>query len=141
MPRWLAAWSGGIVIGVANGVAREATFGKRLDERTAHQVSTLTAVVGFAGYFGFLQRRWPLTTTRDALKVGGTWLVLTIIFEFAFGRLVAKQSWSTLRADYNLARGRTWPLVLAWIAVGPAVTARWIRGSRRSGPHRSTDAA
>jgi hypothetical protein len=27
-------------------------------------------------------------------------------------------------ANYNLARGRTWPLVLAWIAIGPAAMAR-----------------
>jgi hypothetical protein len=46
---------------------------------------------------------------------------MTVGFEFAFGRLVAKQSWQDLLADYNLARGRTWPLVLAWIAAGPAV--------------------
>jgi hypothetical protein len=52
------------------------------------------------------------------------WLALTVAFEFVFGRLVAKQSWSDLVADYNLARGRTWPLVLAWIAIGPAAMAR-----------------
>jgi len=49
---------------------------------------------------------------------------LTIAFEFVFGRLAAKQSWSDLVADYNPARGRTWTLVLAWIAVGPAAMAR-----------------
>jgi hypothetical protein len=34
--RWLAAWGGGAVIGVANGVARETTFAKVMGER-AHQ--------------------------------------------------------------------------------------------------------
>ena len=48
------------------------------------------------------------------------WLGLTVAFEFGFGRLVAKQSWEDLLSDYNVARGRTWPLVLAWIAAGPA---------------------
>ena len=123
-----------MVIGVVNGVAREATLGKRFDERTAHQLSTLTAIAAFTGYFASLQRRWPLASTRDALKVGGAWLVLTIGFEFVFGRLVARQSWSELVADYNLARGRTWPLVLAWIAVGPAVTRSRPRQSARGRP-------
>jgi hypothetical protein len=112
------------VIGIANGVAREATFAKRVDERTAHQLSTLTAIAGFAGYFALLQRRWPLASTHEALEVGGAWLILTVAFEFGFGRLVAKQPWQALLADYNVAKGRTWPLVLAWITFGPAATAK-----------------
>ena len=42
------------MIGIANGVARQATLAKRLDERTAHQLSTLTAIALFAGYFSLL---------------------------------------------------------------------------------------
>ena len=118
--RWLVAWSGGALIGVANGVAREATFARVLDERGAHAASGATAVVAFAGYFAALQRRWPIPTTEEALKIGSGWLAMTVAFEFGFGRAVAKQSWAELLADYNLAEGRTWPLVLAWIALGPA---------------------
>ena len=92
-----------------------------LSEGAAHAASGATAVGAFAGYFSFLQRRWPIPTSRDALKIGGAWLAMTIAFEFGFGRAVAKQSWDDLLADYNLAEGRTWPLVLAWITVGPAV--------------------
>ena len=32
-----------------------------------------------------------------------------------------------LIADYNVAQGRTWPFVLAWIAAGPAVTQKLVR--------------
>ena len=121
---WSIAWLGGVVIGVANGVAREATYGRRMGERTAHNVSTITAMTAFAGYFSLLQRRWPLASEREALEIGGRWLVMTLAFEFAFGRLVAKQSWQELLADYNLAKGRSWPLVLAWIGAGPAMMRR-----------------
>jgi hypothetical protein len=86
----------------------------------------------FAAYFGILQRRWPLATTREALGVGAGWLALTIAFEFGFGRLVAGQTWEELTADYNVAKGRTWPLVLVWIAVGPA-TVRKLAGRRPYG--------
>lgn len=119
--RWLAAWTGGAIIGVANGVLREATFANALSERVAHAASGATAVVGFAGYFSVLQRRWPIPTTGEALRIGSAWLAMTIAFEFGFGRAVAKQPWRELLADYNLAEGRTWPFVLAWIALGPAV--------------------
>jgi hypothetical protein len=125
------AWLGGAAIGVANGVAREATIVKRLPERTAHNVSTGTAIAAFTGYFRALDRRWPLPTAADALMVGGTWVAMTVGFEFGFGRLVAKQSWSELVADYNLARGRTWPLVLIWLAIGPEATRRSRERRRR----------
>ena len=41
-------------------------------------------IVAFTWY---LQRRWPLTSTRDAV-IGVAWAVLTVVFEFAFGRYV-----------------------------------------------------
>jgi hypothetical protein len=121
MRRWIQAWPGGALIGVGNGIAREATYGKVLGERAAHQVSTATAIAAFAAYFNLLQRRFPLPSAEDARRAGLAWLALTVVFEFGFGRLVAKQSWRQLLADYNLAAGRTWPLVLAWIAIGPTV--------------------
>ncbi len=117
---WLAAWPGGALIGVANGVLREATYGKRVGEQSAHRISGITAVAAFGLYFSALQRRWPLASTSEAAGIGAAWLSLTVAFEFGFGRAVAKQSWEQLTADYNIARGRTWPFVLAWIAGGPA---------------------
>ena len=95
-----------------------------MSERTGHNVSGATGIAGFAGYFWLLNRRWPLPRERDAVIVGASWLVMTTGFEFGFGRLVAKQSWKELLADYDVTRGRTWPLVLAWIAVGPLVVRR-----------------
>jgi hypothetical protein len=123
--RWVAAWLGGAAIGVGNGVLREATYGKQVSEYRAHQISVLTAIAGFGVYFWRLQRRWPLSDRRDALRVGQIWLGLTVLFEFSFGRLVAKKSWTDLLADYNLIRGRTWPLVLLWLWRGPAIIRGW----------------
>jgi hypothetical protein len=119
--RWIAAWTGGALIGVANGVIRQATFAKIVDDRAAHAASGATAIGAFAAYFSRLQRRWPIPTTSEALTIGCCWCALTVAFEFGFGRVVAKLSWRELLADYDLRQGRTWPLVLAWIAAGPAV--------------------
>lgn len=116
---WLVAWLGGAGIGVGNGIAREATYGRALSPAVAHQVSSFTAAAAFTVYFRLLQRRWPLRSAAEANRVGMAWLAMTVAFEFGFGRLVAKQSWRELLADYNLAHGRTWPLVLAVIATGP----------------------
>ena len=120
--RWTVAWIGGAAIGVANGIARDATYGRRVSQNAARQTSVMTGIAVFAAYFQALQRRWPLAERRDGIRVGGIWLALTVLFEFTFGRLVAKKPWRELLADYNLARGRLWPLVLLWIWTGPEIT-------------------
>jgi hypothetical protein len=118
---WLIAWLGGPLIGIANGSVRELAYKERVGELAAHQLSTASALGLFGAYFEVLARRHPLPSTRAALQVGAAWLALTIAFEFGFGRGVARTSWVELLADYDLRKGRLWPLVLAWIALGPAV--------------------
>jgi hypothetical protein len=125
MREWRVAWLGGVLIGVGNGILREATYARRLGERTGHNVSGAMAITAFAAYFWWLQRRWPLGSRGEALSVGTQWLVMTVAFEFGFGRLVAKQSWDELLADYDVRAGRTWPFVLVWIAAGPEVMRRF----------------
>jgi hypothetical protein len=117
----MQAWAGAAVIGVANGILRASTYGKQLPDTLAHQISTLTAVTAFAGYFRVLDRRWPVATSRQAREIGLAWFLMTVCFEFALGRFVGKLSWKEMLADYDLRRGRTWPVVLAWLAVGPSV--------------------
>jgi hypothetical protein len=117
--RWIAAWPGGALLGVLNGTARQMLYAERTGDRTAHQVSTATMIALLAAYFVALDRRWPLQTRARALRVGSAWLALTAMFEFGFGHCVAKEEWSELLADYDLAHGRLWSLVLAWTALGP----------------------
>jgi len=121
---WMLAWPAAAVIGIANGVLREATYGKAVSERAAHQISGITAIAAFAVLFAGLEWRRPIASDADAVEIGVAWLALTIGFEFAFGRLVAKQSWRELFADYRVDQGRTWPFVLAWLATGPTVARR-----------------
>ena len=46
--RYVLAWLGLLVIAVANGALREATYAKVMSELAAHQLSTLTCAVAFA---------------------------------------------------------------------------------------------
>jgi len=75
------------------------------------------------------RRTWLLAWLGGPL-IGIAWLALTVAFEFGFGRSVAHASWQDLLADYDLRKGRLWPLVLAWINLGPAV----IRARRARAP-------
>lgn len=118
---WMLAWLGGPAIGIANGVARELAYRQRVGELTAHQISTATGIGLFAVYLWALEGRWPLPSRRAALGTGAAWVVLTVLFEFGFGRYVDGKTWSELGHDYNLADGRVWALVLAWLAFGPFV--------------------
>lgn len=121
--RWTAAWLGAAVIATVNGATREATYGRRMQEQAAERLSGVSLVTALALYFWSLQRRWPIPSSRDAAKIGVTWVGLTLAFEFGLGR-VQKQSWEEMLAAYDITEGETWPLVLAWIGAGPAVVRR-----------------
>ena len=119
--RWIAAWPGGAAIGVANVSCATPPTPSASARCRPNQVSTATAITVFAVYFAWLQCRLPIRDRAEALQIGGSWLALTVAFEFTFGRRVAKLSWQELLADCNLNEARTWPLVLAWLALGPEV--------------------
>ncbi len=118
--RWTAAWLGGSVLGIANGVIRDLVYKDRVGDLSAHQISTATLIALLALYFAILEQRWPIPTIRTAFAIGGTWLVLTVAFEFGFGHYVDHKSWSDLVQNYNLPEGRVWILVVIWTALGPA---------------------
>jgi hypothetical protein len=126
MLRYLLAWIPMIIIGVSNGILREATYGKYLSELRAHQVSTAIGVCLFGFYIWVLTRFWHLESSQQAISIGLIWLGLTVVFEFTFGRYVAGHTWSQLFRDYNLLAGRVWLLVLIWIAIAPFVFYRFL---------------
>ncbi|MGH3506114.1 MAG: hypothetical protein ACRDO2_02785 [Nocardioidaceae bacterium] len=119
--RWLLSWPGLAVLGVANGITRELVYTDALGEQRAHQVSTVTLVMLIVALTWYLQRRWPLTSTQDAVVIGVAWAVLTVVFEFAFGRYVDGASWSELLAAYKMWNGELWPLVLVVMGAAPTL--------------------
>ena len=117
--RWTLAWLGGSVLGIVNGVVREALYKDRVGTDTANQISAGSLIALLAAYFWMLERREPLPDTRTAFEVGGIWTVLTVVFEFGFGHYVDRKSWAELRENYDPRSGNLWLLVLLWIAAGP----------------------
>ena len=120
MGRYLIAWFPMILIAVANGAFREAWLVPRLGDHAARQASTLLLIALFAAYIGFVTRAWPIASSAAAAGIGGLWLVLTRVFEFALGRFVSGLSWHEMLAEYNLTAGRLWVLVPIWVAVAPS---------------------
>ena len=122
--RWLPAWLGLAALGVANGIIREVVYADSVGDHAAHQLSTFTLIAMIGGYTWWLQRRWPLTSTEDAVRIGALWVVMTVAFELGFGHYVDGASWSALLTDYDLTRGNLWILVLVTIAAAPALARR-----------------
>lgn len=118
---YILLWFPLILVGIANGVLRETTYGRRMAEVHAHQLSSLIGVALFYGAFWLILRAYPTASAGHALGVGLVWLVMTVAFEFGFGRWVAGHSWRRLLHDYNLADGRVWALVLLAIFLAPWV--------------------
>ena len=119
--KYLLVWIILAVVAIANGIIRQATYGKLVAELTAHQISTITAIVASGAVVWTLHRFWPLESSTQAWTVGVCWLLLTITFEFGFGHFVAGLSWGRLLADYDLLAGRVWSLFLVWVLIMPVV--------------------
>jgi hypothetical protein len=95
-----------------NGVLRVGVLQPRLGEDLARQVASLTGIAIVLGLSRSLVPRLGRRTASELVGVGAIWLALTLAFEFGFGRYVSGLSWQALFADYDLFRGRLWPLVL-----------------------------
>jgi hypothetical protein len=127
MWKYVIAWAPMVLIAVVNGAVREASYGKRVTEPHAHQISTGLGLLLLGGYIWVIIRLWPPESPKEALAVGLMWLFLTIGFEFLFGHYVVRHSWSRLFYDYNVLAGRFWVLILIWVVIAPYVFLR-LRG-------------
>jgi hypothetical protein len=114
----LAAWLIFMITAIINGMFRVAILLPSLNEYRAHVVSTLLLCLAllieislFLDIVGDYSQGW-------LIALGVLWTVLTVAFEFGFGRMMG-QSWATLLENYNLLRGRIWPLVLLVVLLTP----------------------
>jgi hypothetical protein len=118
---YVLAWIPMALIGVGNGVLRVSTYGKHMDDLRAHQISTFTGAVLMGIYIYAVSRLFKFDSGRQAILVGLMWIVMTVCFEFAFGRYVAGYEWSRLFRDYDLSSGRVWLLLLIWVMFAPYI--------------------
>ncbi|MEM0344057.1 MAG: hypothetical protein QXQ13_03860 [Thermoplasmata archaeon] len=115
------------VIAVLNGLFRQSVLVPSLGELWGRAISsiTLSSLILLATYI-FLANTDLCPSAGDLFSMGAIWLVLTLAFEFGFGRLVAKRSWQVLLEDYNILKGRIWILVLATTLLGPYLVGSFV---------------
>ena len=122
--RAVVVWVSLLALAIVNGALRQAFISRRLGEHLGHVVSTcilcaLILVVAWASV------RWMGPAgLRASLGIGLVWSTLTVAFELLAGHYLFGTSWADLLTDYNLARGRVWPLVIVTTTFAPALAAR-----------------
>lgn len=126
--RYILAWVPMLMVAVANGAIREATFAKSMPELRAHQLSTLSGSVLIGLVIFFVIRSWPPSSGGQALLIGIVWVLLTITFEFFMGLALMRRPLAQVLHDYNLLAGRLWVILLAWLALAP-----WVFFNLRAG--------
>ncbi len=124
--RAVLCWMLIILAETLHGAVREIFIAPHLGDWRARQLGVFAGcILVFA--IAWLTARWLGALTRKAqLGVGLSWVVMTVIFEFALGRAIGA-SWDRILSDYNPARGGLMLLGLAFMAIAPMLAAR-LRG-------------
>jgi hypothetical protein len=120
-----AAWLGLLVVAILNGGIREKLLVPAFGELTGHLVSTILLSGMIFAFTGVILPWLGPASSQDAWLVGLIWLCLTLAFEFLGGHFIAHAPWKRLLADYNVARGRIWILVLLVTLLSPPLLFRW----------------
>jgi hypothetical protein len=132
----LGTWLVILAFACANGALREGVLVPHWGLRTGGTASVVllsTVVLLMAWRF---VRRAGIERAAPALSVGGLWTAMTLTFEFGFGR-ARGLSWEALLADYDVAAGRLWPVVLLCTLLGPWAALRLASPTRtRAAPSR-----
>ncbi|MFA6240971.1 MAG: hypothetical protein WC655_08585 [Candidatus Hydrogenedentales bacterium] len=118
----LGFWFLLLVIAVASGGLRTAFLQPALGELRAHQAGTLIVCVVFAALIAWFTHATTLTP-RQAILVGVLWVAMTVAFETGMVRIWMGRPWGDVFADYNLLKGRIWPLVLLTVLAVPYIVA------------------
>ncbi|PLW79822.1 hypothetical protein C0585_05770 [Candidatus Woesearchaeota archaeon] len=114
----LVTWVLFAILAIINGTIRDTTYGKKIDELFAHQISTIIfSIVIILVTYIFIKLTSP--TSYQSIWIGIAWVLMTIIFEFIFGHYVAGHTWERLLMDYNVLKGRVWLIILIITAIAP----------------------
>lgn len=122
-----AIWLLFIPLGILNGVAREKLLNPLVGAQVALPLSGVSLGALIVAVTALLVPLLAGLTPSRCWLIGGIWLVLTVFFEFFFGRVVMGHSWAKLLEAYDPRGGNLWVAVLLVIAAAPWLAAR-LRG-------------
>jgi hypothetical protein len=108
----------------AHGIARAIWLVPLVGDFRSRQIGVFTgSIINLTIAALFVRWVHPMRVA-DALSVGIMWLILTLTFEIAFGRVVMHASWQRIGSDYDLTHGGLLPIGLLLLALAPLITAK-----------------
>jgi hypothetical protein len=132
--RALAVWAVLVCAESVHGTIRALVMAPALGDFRSRQVGVFTGSLLILSIAYFSIRWIGAHSTTSLLKVGLVWLVLMVLFEIGFGRLVVGASWQRLWSDYNILQGGLLPIGLAVLALSPLIVARVWRPHKEPPP-------
>jgi hypothetical protein len=129
--RAIAVWLVLIGAEMIHGIVRSLVLMPRIGDKPARQIGVFTGSLVNLGITHLFIEWIGARTVLARVMIGVVWVVLTIVFEVAFGRLVMKSSWERIRSDYDLPHGGLLPIGLVALAGSPLVASR-LRGTDSS---------
>jgi hypothetical protein len=125
MLRALILWMLIAVAEMLHGVLRVALLNRRVGDRRARQIGVFTGSALIL-LIAFLAVPWlGLTSVADCFVIGALWLVLMLVLEVAFGRLVFHASWKRLAADFDFRQGGLLSIGMCILFLAPLLAAKW----------------
>ena len=67
---YILAWLGMVILAIVNGVIREKFYSQSISELSAHQLSTLIAIILFGIYIFILTGAFQIQSTKQAFAIG-----------------------------------------------------------------------
>ncbi len=129
MVKTFAVWLGILMLAIANGAIRESVLIPAMDKLLGFVLSGLL-LSGLVIAVAYTALPWfGRVAVSKYLMIGISWLCLTLVFEFTFGRFIQGKSWPHLFEAYMFKEGNIWPIVLLVVALAPYMAAKirnWI---------------
>ena len=127
--RSLAIWLLLICAEILHGILRAFFLVPLVGEFRSSQIGVLTGS-GIILTVAYLTNPWiGAKRSSELLTVGFLWLLLTVGFEFLFGRFVMGLSWERIASDYKLFQGGLMPVGLLVLLFSPLSVAK-LRGAK-----------
>ncbi len=125
--RALLVWLVIIAVETFHGILRTLLLVPMMGDFPARQISVLTGSLLIFGVTLFFINWIEARSRLQLLIVGTIWVLLTILFEIALGRLVLNLSWERITEDYDITRGGFLGFGLLFMAVSPLLATRFQR--------------
>ena len=102
-----------------HGTLRQLLLAPLLSDWRARQLSVLTGSLIILGITYLFVRWLRAETVKELLGIGLLWVVLTLAFELALGRLIFGFTWERLLADYDLRAGGLMLIGMGFLFLAP----------------------